>query len=103
MKKIILPIITLAFCCVILIASASEILVRGRVVEANSGPEWEDIVGATVHIKNSTVGSVTNTQGLYIIRAGSTDTLVFSAVGYITQEIPINNKTTVNVFLEPQM
>ena len=88
-----------------LVASSSEILVQGRVVEANSGPpEWLDIVNATVHIKHkSEIGSVTNTQGLYIIRAQSTDTLVFSAVGYVTQEIPINGNLFVHAYLEPEI
>lgn len=103
MKRIATLILTITICCIVIVASASELLVMGRVVDANSGPiEWTNIVGATVTIKNSTDGSITNSQGLYIIRAETSDTLVFSAIGYQTQEVPVYGRTIINVFLEPE-
>ncbi|MHC2993097.1 TonB-dependent receptor [Pontibacter sp. HJ8] len=70
--------------------------VKGRV----TGESGEAIPGATVVVKGTTAGTATDINGNFTLRvpAGGT-TMVISFLGYKTQEIPINNQSTINVSL----
>ncbi len=69
--------------------------VRG-VVSTESGPA----AGVTVVAKGTNNGTTTDVQGRYELRNVATDaTLVFSYTGYDTQEVPVNNRSTVDVEL----
>ncbi|WP_114782830.1 SusC/RagA family TonB-linked outer membrane protein [Botryobacter ruber] len=60
--------------------------------------------GVTVVVKGTSVGTATDLDGNYalLIPAGSENgTLVFSYVGYTTQEVAIGNQSTLNVSLAP--
>ncbi len=71
-------------------------LIRGTVVDAkNSAP----LPGLTVVVKGTTVGAVTDIDGKYSITASSKDILVFSFIGYSNQEIPVGDKTAIDVKL----
>ncbi len=74
--------------------------VRGKVTD-ESGTGFP---GVNVVVKGSTTGTVTNTDGTYILDVpAETTTLIFSFVGYATQEIAINGQTTINVSLVPDV
>lgn len=67
-------------------AYAQEITVKGVVTDASSG---ETVIGASVSIKGSTKGTITNINGEFTLKAvPPQSTLVFSFVGYKTQELP---------------
>ncbi|MEX8548582.1 MAG: TonB-dependent receptor [Mucilaginibacter sp.] len=56
--------------------------------------------GVSVKVKGSGIGTVTDVNGKYSLNApDGNGTLVFSFVGYTTQEIPIANKSQINVVL----
>jgi TonB-linked SusC/RagA family outer membrane protein len=76
--------------------SVQDIRVTGKVTSSTG----ETIPGATVTIKGSTVTTTTNAAGVYSISAPETATLVFSSVGYATQEVPVNNRTELDVVLQ---
>lgn len=61
----------------------------------------EGLVGATVKIKGTQTGTITDVNGNFSIQG--TDgkiTLVFSYIGYVTKEEPVSNRKTINVILE---
>lgn len=60
----------------------------------------ETIPGTTITIKGTTRGTTANKDGVFTIACTSKETLVFSSIGYKTQEILLGNKTTLNVMLE---
>ncbi len=66
--------------------------VTGTVSDAN-GP----LPGASVVVKGTTTGTQTDFDGNYSIEAGSDATLVFSYVGFKTQEIAVNGQSSINV------
>ena len=66
-------------------------------VKSNTG---ETIPGTTITIKGTTRGTTANKDGVFTIACTSKETLVFSSIGYKTQEILVGNKTTLNVLLE---
>ena len=59
------------------------------------------IIGATVQLKGTTTGTVTNLDGEYSLEiSGQDPVLVVQFLGYKTQEIPVNNRSIINVVLQ---
>ncbi|MUP46548.1 SusC/RagA family TonB-linked outer membrane protein [Gramella sp. BOM4] len=65
-----------------------------------SDQDGEPLLGVTVLVKNRQYGTTTNDLGEFIINASPGDTLVFSSIGYKTQEIPIDGNSQLRVLLE---
>lgn len=53
--------------------------------------------GASVVVKGTNHGTVTNILGQFSIFADADTTLVISNIGYLTQEVPVNGRTSVGV------
>ncbi|MEL7832906.1 SusC/RagA family TonB-linked outer membrane protein [Fodinibius sp. Rm-B-1B1-1] len=75
---------------------AQNITVKGTVTEASTG---ESLPGVNVTVQGTTSGTTTNGEGLYEITAGSDATLVFSFVGFETQEVSIDGRNTIDIEL----
>lgn len=58
--------------------------------------------GVTVQLKGTTVATTTSDNGTFQINAPSTGTITFSMIGYGTQEVNINNRTSLFVILESE-
>lgn len=69
--------------------------VSGKVTSGDSV-----LTNVTIQVKGTGVATQTNSAGEYSINAAGTATLVFSSVGFNTQEVKINNQPTVNVQLQ---
>ncbi|MEZ5071553.1 MAG: SusC/RagA family TonB-linked outer membrane protein [Bacteroidales bacterium] len=69
--------------------------VTGTVIDT----EGEPVPGATVSVKGTTRGAITDMDGKYQLNVDDGDILLFSFVGYITQEVPVGSNTVVNVTL----
>lgn len=67
-----------------------------------SSEDNEPIIGASVMIKGTSRGVSTNLDGQFTIQAQGNQTLVISYVGMESKEVPINNRTTINVTLDPR-
>src|SRR5690606_14141016 len=72
--------------------------VAGKVTDKADG---SPLPGVTISIKGTSKGTITNTQGEYRIEAGSGDVLVFSFIGYATQELPVPGGGVLNVSMGP--
>lgn len=55
--------------------------------------------GVSISVKGGTTGTVTDGEGRYQLSAPDDATLVFSYIGFTTQEVPVNNRAQVNVSL----
>lgn len=64
---------------------AQEMTIKGVVTDAYSEP----IVGATVKVDNSSLGTVTDVDGTFTIRAKDGGTLSVSYIGYDTQKVRV--------------
>jgi TonB-linked SusC/RagA family outer membrane protein len=71
--------------------------VTGTVTDASDGTT---LPGASVVVKGTTQGTVTDVDGNYTISVTPSATLVYSFVGYQTQEIVVQPNTKVNVALQ---
>jgi iron complex outermembrane receptor protein len=70
--------------------------VKGTVSEEDSGLP---LPGVNVLVKGTNTGTTTDFDGNYQISAKTSDVLVFSYVGFSTQEISFNGESTLNVQL----
>ena len=76
---------------------AQEITVKGTVVDTRGEP----LIGVTIQLENSTVGTVTDYEGHFTLQNVPNDaTLEVSYVGMTTQLIPLNGRTVLNITLE---
>ena len=78
-------------------AWAQNITVKGTVSDA---ADKSPLIGAGVYVKGSTQGTSTDIDGTYTITCDANATLVFSYVGYVDQEIPVNGKAVVNAVMQ---
>ncbi len=71
--------------------------INGQVVSAIDG---EPIIGASVLVKGTTNGTITDLDGNFKLTASSNETLIISFVGYVPQEIAVGGNTTFFVSLK---
>lgn len=77
-----------------------QLTVRGKVTDENGTP----FPGVNVVIKGTTNGTATGADGAYVIEVPSdASTLVFSFVGYTTEEVAIGGRTTIDLALTPDI
>ncbi|MDX5422394.1 MAG: TonB-dependent receptor [Hymenobacteraceae bacterium] len=95
MKKNILLSLVIVF-ALIGSAWAQTQTVSGRVTSATDGTA---LPGVTVLERGTTNGVTTGTNGEYQIAVQPNAILVFSFIGMTTQEVPVNNRSTINVQL----
>ena len=79
-------------------AFGQNLTVRGVVTDATTG---EPVPFAAIQLQGTMTGTSTDADGAYSIQVPSTGTLVFSSVGYTTQNVPVQGRASINVALEP--
>lgn len=78
-------------------SAAQTLSVKGQVIDASTN---ETLPGASVMIKGTSKGTLTDMNGSYTIQANSGQTLVIASIGYRSKEVVIDKNTTINVRLE---
>lgn len=72
------------------------ITVTGKVVDATGEP----LPGVNIVVQGTTTGAVTDLEGNYTVTVPDENaTLVFSFVGFLMEEVPVNGQTTLDVVL----
>ena len=78
-----------------------EKTITGRITDLSTD---EGLPGVNVLVKNTTIGTVTDVEGNYRLTApDDAQALVFSSVGYLSEEVAIANQTVINVALAPDI
>jgi len=77
-------------------AQSQPIRVSGNVTDAVTN---ESLPGVNVVIQNTTIGAVTDMEGNYSLMAPSDAILVYSYIGYESQQIAVEGRSTINVAL----
>ena len=96
MKNIKLLIVTLMTVFAAFTAAAQNIKVSGIVSDAN-GP----VPGVAVYVQGQTnIGTATNADGSYSITVPAKAVLVYSAIGYNDELVPVNGRSLINVELK---
>lgn len=95
MKKQIFLMFAFSLLCPLIIAQ--NITVKGVV---KSSIEKDLLIGVSVVEKNTTNGTITDIDGQYSISVNPHSTLVFSYIGFTTQEVEVNGNTNLDVILK---
>jgi TonB-linked SusC/RagA family outer membrane protein len=75
----------------------AQTTITGKVTDGNDG---SPLPGVNIVVKGTTQGTTTDINGAYAITANSTDVLIFSSVGFKTQEVPAGSRTTIDIKME---
>ncbi|MEP1258948.1 SusC/RagA family TonB-linked outer membrane protein, partial [Algoriphagus sp.] len=97
MRKALLCIVLLLTTTLSFEVLAQQRQITGTVISAEDGL---GLPGVNVLIKDSSRGVITDLDGKYSIAASTGETLVFSFVGYLSQEIEIAQSSVIDVTLE---
>lgn len=76
---------------------AQNATLKGVIVDETDTP----LIGATVQVKGTSTGSITDFDGNYTIKANKGAVITFSYIGYKTQEIKFTGQPTVNIKMVP--
>ena len=94
MKKLLSVLFLLSF--TLASVYAQDIRVKGTVV---SGTDDFPLPGVSVVVKGTTKGVITDIDGNFVISVPSNAVLSFTYIGFKSQEVPVEGKTTLNVVL----
>ena len=75
-------------------------VVQGKLTDENNQP----LPGVNVLVKGTTNGTTSDALGSYSIDVAEEDAvLIFSFIGYETQEISVSNRTEINIQMQPDI
>ncbi len=77
--------------------SLSQREITGRVVNAESS---EPLPGVNIVEKGTTNGTVTDARGSFSLNVSDNAVLIFSFIGFVTQEIPAGNRTVLDILMK---
>jgi TonB-linked SusC/RagA family outer membrane protein len=89
---------------VMLLAPASVFAQTAITGTVTSGDDGAALPGVSVVIKGTSNGTTTDTDGKFTLQAPNANAvLVFSFIGYVSQEVPLGAQTTISVVLAPDI
>src|SRR5690606_15448301 len=82
----------------------SQTEIKNSVLDSGT---FSPLESASVYVKNTTIGTITNTDGkfvLVVLERYQSDTLVISSIGYKSYKVPVNEfDSSFDVYLEPDV
>ena len=87
---------SLAFCT----AALAQAVVSGQVTSNEDG---DGLPGVNVYVKGSSIGTVTDLDGRYQLNVSPGDVLVFSFIGFVSQEIAVGSRSVIDIQLEADL
>jgi TonB-dependent starch-binding outer membrane protein SusC len=92
----------LLFFLALLLEAQAQTIIRGTVMSKTREP----LTGTSVYIKNTTNGVIADAEGRFQLDAGPSaaeSILVFSQIGFVTQEVRIGSQSEFNIVLEEDL
>src|SRR5690606_7843357 len=81
--------------------SVTEVTVTGIVTDREDN---QPLPGVSILAKGTTIGTVTDMEGRFnLTLPDNVNILVFSFIGYLSQEVPIDGRSTVDITMEPDI
>ncbi len=90
------------WCFVLLLFASTSALAQNRTITGTvlDSSDGSPLPGVNILIKGSSSGAVTDSNGKYSISASDNSILVFSFVGYASQEVEVGSRTVIDVTLQ---
>ncbi|HEX8039205.1 MAG TPA: carboxypeptidase-like regulatory domain-containing protein, partial [Chryseosolibacter sp.] len=80
--------------------AGAQTTVTGKVTSAEDGAP---IPGVNIIVKNTVSGTVTDAEGIYRISINEDDILVFSSIGFATQEVAVGGRSVIDIVMAPDI
>ena len=81
-------------------AARPEYIIRGKVTDESG----DSLAGANVFVKGTAIGTTTDVEGNYRLNVpDETTTLIFSYIGYVTEEVEIAGRSVINMVMLPDV
>lgn len=78
-----------------------EVIIKNVAVSGNvKDNDGEALVGVSVVVKGTTIGTITDLNGNYAVEVPENSTLIFSYIGYKTTEISVGGRSVIDVKME---
>jgi TonB-linked SusC/RagA family outer membrane protein len=91
----------LSLALVLALFSISAMLAQRTIMGTVTGDDGSALIGATVLVKGTSSGTITDIDGKYTLRVPSDDAvLVFSFTGYSTEEVTVGTSNVVDITLK---
>jgi TonB-linked SusC/RagA family outer membrane protein len=78
--------------------AGAQTSVSGKIISSEDG---QPIPGVNILVKGTSNGTISNADGTFIVSVSSNDVLVFSFVGFETQEVPVGNQSVLSITMSP--
>lgn len=78
------------------VQQSAMVTIKGTVRDTNG----ESLIGASVAVKGSSLGTITDIDGNFMLDLPPNSILVVSYIGYLPQELSVKNKKTINITLK---
>ncbi|MBD0400297.1 TonB-dependent receptor [Flammeovirga sp. EKP202] len=86
---------------IILTFTSLTLFAQERVVKGNVTSEDQPLIGANVLIKGTSIGTLTDFDGNFTLTVPDDNTtLIFSYIGFLTEEVYVGTKSTINIGLK---
>ncbi|MBR6181468.1 MAG: TonB-dependent receptor [Prevotella sp.] len=91
-----MPLVLLFLLCLFPMGALAQSTIKGTVTDATGEP----IIGATVRVKGSNAGVITDYNGEFSVQAPSNATLDITYVGYLSQSVAVNGRNNLQIVLQ---
>ncbi len=82
-------------------AATNRLMAQGMVHgTVSSAADGEPLVGVSVQLKGTSTGTITDLDGHFSLAASQGQTLVFSYIGFLTQEVKVGAASTIDVSMK---
>ncbi len=97
-KKLQKPLVFLFLLCLFPLGAMAQSTVNGTVTDESGDP----VIGATVRVQGTGVGTVSDMDGRFSVKASANATIEVSYVGYQTEVVRLNGQSNINVVLKEE-
>jgi len=97
------PTVCVHFLLMLLLAISSFTTSAQTVTGSVKNKEGDALLNATVTVKGTTIGTASNADGRFTINVSGKSVLIFSSVGYATQEISVGGRSVIDVVMEKDL
>lgn len=100
LKLVFMKRLKIIYLFVVMMISAMSAIAQIKVTGTVTDSKGEPIIGASVVVKDTNLGTITDVNGDFSLNANSNSTLVISYIGYKKQEIAVAGKAKINAVLQ---
>ncbi|MFD2888272.1 SusC/RagA family TonB-linked outer membrane protein [Chitinophaga cymbidii] len=87
-----------AFAQNVTVSAGANVTVTGTVRSASDNTP---LIGVSISVSGTNRGTTTNVDGKYSLSVSRDAVLVFSFLGHVTQQVPVDGRTNINIQLQP--